>query len=328
MIPQSLPGTWKTIPKLMFGRGRPLSIHPSAMLQMIPWGLQFLRQGRAEKVRRTAGAMSHLCGPSIELYERHLRGTGQEALITNAMYVHAFRDGSRASLDALDYRIRTEMGGDLELVGKDQLSRIEPALSHEFQAAILIKGQARIRSPGRLGEVLAAKAQAMGAEVKRAPIRRVIRKEGGQWEVVCDGETLRASQIILSMGAWTPALLRDLGLKVPLMAERGYHVEFSDPGIVVENSVMDVDARSWRAIWKAACGLRAKQNSRPSMPRRPRAASGSWSMWPRRSFPICEPAPGGFGWAAARPSPTACLRSALCLGIRGFSPISGIRIMG
>ncbi len=242
-IPQSLPGLWKNIPQLMFGTGRPLSIHPAVLPKMIPWGLRFLKNGTPQKVRASAEAMSHLCGPSIELYEKHLAGTGHENLITDSMYVHAFRDGSRASLEAIDYRTRADLGADLELIGKTRLAAIEPALSADFNAAVLIKGQARIRSPGKLGQVLAQKLQAMGAKIKRSAVKQLKRGAEGHWEVHCEGETLSAEKIIICMGAWSPPLLQDLGLSVPLMAERGYHVEFSDPGVEVNNSVMDADAK-------------------------------------------------------------------------------------
>ncbi|MEL6523114.1 MAG: FAD-binding oxidoreductase [Pseudomonadota bacterium] len=242
VIPQSLPGTWKSIPKLIFGHGRPLSIHPSVAMQMVPWGLRFLRHGHGEKVRSTAEEMSHLCGPSIELYTRHLSGTGHEHLITDSMYVHAFRDGSRANLKAIDYRIRSELGADLELVGRDRLAEIEPALSPDFNAAVLIKDQARMRSPGKLGKVLAKKAQAMGAVFHRTSAKHLGRIGAG-WEVQCAEETFQAKRVVMCLGAWSPALLKDLGISIPMMAERGYHVEFSSPGIELNNSVMDVDAK-------------------------------------------------------------------------------------
>lgn len=242
IIPQAMPGTLKSIPSLMFGYGRPLSIHPNTALKMIPWGMRFLRFAREDKVRATAEAMSYLCGPSIDLYQRHLRGTGHEDLLVDSLYVHAFRDGDRAKLSDLGYRIRSELGAEVELVGRDQLATIEPALSTEFNAAILIKNQARMRSPGRLGKVLSEKAQAMGAVFKRMAIQHLRRRARG-WEIACDGETLMAERIVICLGAWSSSVLRDVDLKVPLMAERGYHVEFDDPGIEITNSVMDVDAK-------------------------------------------------------------------------------------
>ncbi|MEM6637874.1 MAG: FAD-binding oxidoreductase [Pseudomonadota bacterium] len=242
VVPQSLPGTWKSIPKLLLGHGRPLSIRVSSLAEMIPWGTSFLRQGTEAKVRKTSKAMSLLCGPSIELYEKHLLCTGTENLISESIYVHAFRDGSRANMQSLEYRIRQERGAEIELVGADNLAQLEPALSPAFKAAILIKGQARVRSPGRLGAVLAEKARALGAVFVKDEVREVVQSSAG-WTVRCASQDLIAKRVVMSMGAWSPALLKSLRLRLPLMAERGYHVEFNDPGCEVKNSVMDVDTK-------------------------------------------------------------------------------------
>ncbi|MEO0381089.1 MAG: FAD-dependent oxidoreductase [Pseudomonadota bacterium] len=242
IIPQSVPGLWRQIPKLMFGAAPPLSVHLSSWPKMIPWGLRFLRQGTETKTRLAADAMEVLCAPSIELYRRHLAGTGHEVLVRDSMYVHAFRDGSRANLQSIDYAIRREKGADLELVGADELRRVEPALSPSFNAAVLIRGQARATSPGRIGRVLAEKVQNLGVEILRENIR-ALHRASGSWDIVCEGKTHQASKVVLALGAWSADLLKPLGLKLPMMAERGYHLEFSNPGIEIGNSVMDVDAK-------------------------------------------------------------------------------------
>ena len=242
LIPQSLPGLWYQIPKLMFGAARPLSIRPSALAKMVPWGLKFLANGTPRRVRAASDAMEVLCSPSIDLYRRHLEGTGEAGLIIDAMYVHAFRDAQKASLDSIDYAIRCEKGGDLERIGANQLRTIEPNVDRSFQAAILIKGQARAASPGRLGTVLADKARALGVLFERREIVSLNRAPSG-WRIQCDGKVIEADKVVLSAGAWSPGLLEPLGYKVPLVAERGYHVEFPNPGVALSNSLMDADAK-------------------------------------------------------------------------------------
>ena len=242
IIPQAAPGTWKQIPKLMFGYGRPLSIKPGALPQMIPWGVRFLRNCTEAKLRQTADAMEHLCGPSVDLYRRHLQGTGREDLITDSFYVHAFRNEARADIKTLEYTIRTRKGAECEVVGRDTLAHLEPALSPDFKAAIVIKGQARARSPGRLAEVLAEKAVAQGAVFISDEIKSLRRTDTG-WQITCAKQTHQSEEVIIAMGAWSAKLLEPLGVKVPLIAERGYHIECADPGVELNNSVMDVDAK-------------------------------------------------------------------------------------
>ena len=210
---------------------------------MVPWGLRFLANSGEKSVREISDAMEVLCQPSVELYRRHLQGTGFEDLITDSYYVHAFRHPEQASLDGLDYLIRREKGGDLEHIGADELRRLEPALSKDFKAAVLIKGQARVISPGRGGAVLAGKALAQGAEIIRSEVTGLVRKEDGMWELCTPQEHLHARHVVLAAGVWSAGLLKPLGLKVPLVAERGYHVEFPTPSASLNNSVMDVDAK-------------------------------------------------------------------------------------
>ncbi len=243
IIPQAQPGLWRRIPSMMRGPYRPLNVRLGVWPRMLPWGLAFLRRGTEASVRQAADAMEILCGPSIELYRRHLEGTGEDLLVRDSAYFHAFRDGHRATLDALDYRIRREKGAELELVDAEGLRRAEPALSRDFAGAVVIHGQARARAPGRLARVLAEKACALGARFETARVTALSRGAGARWTVHAEGRSFDAARIVVAMGAWSADLLRPLGIKLPLVAERGYHVEFPEPGVEINNSVMDTDAK-------------------------------------------------------------------------------------
>ncbi|WP_308442981.1 FAD-dependent oxidoreductase [Jannaschia sp. AI_61] len=242
IIPQAVPGIWRQIPGLMLGRYRPLAVRPAAWPRMVPWGLRFLRNATEQKLRQSCDAMQILCGPSIDLYRRHLAGTGHAGLVVDSCYVHAFRNSSRADLSALDYALRVEKGAACEVIDGPAVTRLEPALGSQFNAAIVIHNQARALSPGKLSEVLAEKATGLGVEFISDSITAVERATPG-WRIVCDGETYHASQVVLALGAWSLDILRPLGIQVPLMAERGYHIECPTPGVTLTNSIMDMDAK-------------------------------------------------------------------------------------
>lgn len=243
IIPQAVPGIWKSIPAMLMSRSGPLSVRPSIWPKLIPWGLRFLAQATESKTRKAADAMDMLCHPSVELYRRHLAGTGNEDLIADSWYVHAFRQADKAQLKDLGYVIRAEKGADMELVGRNGLKETVPALSRDFKAAILIKGQARARNPGRLAQVLADKATVRGAEILQDKVTALSNGSDGTWKIKTTRSTLIASRVVLSAGVWSAALLKPLGLNLPLLAERGYHVEFPAALLDTAHSVMDVDAK-------------------------------------------------------------------------------------
>ena len=242
IIPQCLPGLWRQIPSLLTGQYQPLSVRTAFWPRMIPWGLKFLRNGTEQRLRDTVDVMEVFCGPSMDLYRRALAGTGQEALIRDSYYVHAFRNGAKANLQSIDYVLRAEKGADLEVIGAAELHALEPALSPEFKAAVLIKGQARTTSPGRIGAVLAEKARGLGAEILQTEVVSLTQKAAG-WQIETNGGMLEADKVVVAMGAWSNRLLAPLGLKVPMVAERGYHIEMPSPGVSLNHSVMDMDAK-------------------------------------------------------------------------------------
>ena len=243
IIPQSMPGIWRSIPKMLLSSDGPLSVRPNFWPKMIPWGLRFLSHSSVTSARATSDAMEILCQPSVMLYRRHLEGTGHENLVVDSWYVHAFRNADRVSLNDLGFQIRREKGAELELIGRDQIKQVEPALSPDFKAAVLIKGQARARAPGQIAEVLAQKALSQGAEILRTEITALEKGNDTSWHLTTTTGTINAHKLILAAGVWSADLLKPLGLKMPLAAERGYHVAFAEPYVTLNNSVMDVDAK-------------------------------------------------------------------------------------
>jgi D-amino-acid dehydrogenase len=157
--------------------------------------------------------------------------------------VHAFRDENGGNLSELGYQIRRDAGAEIERLNADELRELEPALSTDFRAAIVIKGQTRSLSPGRMGAALAAKFLRQGGEIHRNEVKAIRPTEDGAWQVTTDDGTQVAPKIVLAMGAWSAVLLKPLGIRIPLEAERGYHVCFTDPNISLNNSVMDVDRK-------------------------------------------------------------------------------------
>ena len=241
IIPHSTPGFWKTIPKLMLGSWRPLSISPAFWHHMIPWGLKFLLNGTEKNTIKIANAMSMLCAPCIELYRKHLNGTGHEYLVKDTGYLQLVRNTKDATLEDLAFQIRLQKGAKIEIVKGSALRLLEPALSSKFEAGILTHNVARSLLPGKLSSVLAKKAKAQGAEIIKDQIIK-INKSDDCWSLEGNVSKYTAQSLVISAGAWSRELLTCLGLSVPLMTERGYHIHCADPEIEINNSVVFPEA--------------------------------------------------------------------------------------
>ncbi|UWQ16464.1 FAD-binding oxidoreductase [Jannaschia sp. M317] len=241
IVPQAMPGIWRKLPGMLLRPDGPAAVSLRHGPGYLPWLARFLRQSTPDRVRAASDAMHYLCADSISLYRHHLGGTGHEDLIADAIYVHAFRDAAAADLDAQGYRIRRDAGAQIEAIGTADLRDLEPDLAPDFKAAILIRGQARARDPGRLGTVLAEKIARLGGAVLRETVLD-LRPIDRAWQVVTDATTHRFDKVVIAAGVWSAEILKRLGLRVPLAAERGYHVAYSETAARLNNSVMDVSA--------------------------------------------------------------------------------------
>lgn len=243
IVPQSMPGLWKKVPGWLLDPLGPVTVKPSYLPRMAGWGLRFLSEGRASRIGEISDAMDLLNRDCVSLFRQHLAGTGQENLIRDSYYVHAFRDGKAADPNSIDYAMRRAKGAEIERISAATLRRLEPSLSQEFKAALIIKGQARALSPGRLGTVLAEKFQRLGGELVQQSVRAIHPVESGGWRYHSEQGEGWTPKLVLSMGVWSTELLKPLGVHIPLQSERGYHVSFSNPGVDLNHSVMDMDMK-------------------------------------------------------------------------------------
>jgi D-amino-acid dehydrogenase len=240
-VPQSLPGLWKSAPKWLLDPAGPLVVRPNYWFRFLPWALKFLRAGQAERLPAIADAMNALSRSNLDLYRHHLSGTGGEDLIRDSYYVHVYRHASQINMNAIGWQLRSERGVPLEIIAGEDLRALEPALSTDYEAAVVMRGQGRAMDPGKVGRTLADKARGMGAVFRRVGVSKLSPTEDRQWALQTDDGSEVSQTVVVAAGVWSARLLAPLGFKLPLEAERGYHLVLRNPGVQINHSIMDTE---------------------------------------------------------------------------------------
>ncbi len=242
-VPQSLPGLWRQVPSWLLDPKGPVKLRWRDTPRTLPWALAFLRNGNRDKVEAIADAMDGLMQGNVEAYQRYLRGSGQEDLVVESWSITLSRGTQRPNLDDLQWRLRLERGAPIEIVDGVALRDIEPALSSDYRWAVLIKDQGRARAPGRLCKVLAERAVALGACFHRTNVTALHGAPDGSLSLETAAGRIKTQRLVLCGGAWSLDLLKPFGYRAPLTAERGYHLEFPEPGLSLTHSVQDADSK-------------------------------------------------------------------------------------
>lgn len=113
---------------------------------------------------------------------------------------------------------------EVERLDGAALAELEPDLSPSVIESYLLQEGHRL-DPAGLTVCLAAIARAAGAVIEHhRPVRRVIERGGRIEGVVTDDGVVTADAVVLAAGPWSAALVRPLGIRLPVASARGWLV--------------------------------------------------------------------------------------------------------
>lgn len=240
-VPLSMPGEWKLASRWLLDPLGPLSIRWRYLPLITPWLLKFVRAGRRARIAALSDAMFALNNPCVEHFRQLLRGSGHEDLIRDSAYVHLYRDPKNADVDLPAYRLRRQHGASVRVLSAGDLGEIEPAVSKEYRAGLMIENQGRTINPARLCRVIAEDVRRRGGTIIQAKVRALKPRDGDGVALDLGGESRVVDNVVVAAGAWSSQLVEPLGLRIPLESGRGYHLMYANSGIELNNSVVDND---------------------------------------------------------------------------------------
>lgn len=239
--PVPMPGLLRRVPRMLLDPQGPLVVRSGSLHKTWPWLWRFARAATLEQAERSADAIKALYGSSVQLHQALALQAGVPHLIrtTPGLYVH--RDPAALDPDnSLLWRLRRERGANIEVLDEAALHDAEPALARHYRRGIRMGPMGFTTDPLRLTQAYAALLVQQGGAIRRADVR-AIQAQGPRVDVVTDAQTWQADAVVVAAGAWSSALLRRLGLKLPLVAERGYHLQFADTGIRLQHVVAELE---------------------------------------------------------------------------------------
>lgn len=237
-IPVTGPGLIRKAPGMLLDPEQPLFLKWGYLPKLMPWLVKFLSNANAEDTRRIASAVAGVVGDSLNDHLALASGTGAEKWIEPCDYAFAYPDRAAYDKDAFGFALRRDNGFEWDELEGDSLRAWEPALSRELNFAARFSDHGRIGSPGDYVRDLAVHFEAQGGRVIRAEVEDVVRADGHVTGVRAGGETLPCDAVVLTAGVWSGPLARKLGYKIPLEAERGYHVELWEPSYMPRSPMM------------------------------------------------------------------------------------------
>ena len=237
-LPTSLPGLIWKVPGMLFDARSPLQVSWSRFPRSLPWFVRFLRAGRPAAVERIIAARKALLDRVLEAFEPILAEAGAESLIEVGGRIIAYGSEASYAAGAFDRAVRRRNGAHFDELTGDETRQREPALGERAWRSICIPDLRHCINPLRLTQSLVRHFVADGGHLVRETARGFRFEPDGTVLVDSDAGTRAADVVVIAAGIWSRSLAAQLGVKVPLESQRGYHAMLPEPGVRLRQPVM------------------------------------------------------------------------------------------
>ncbi|HYH43546.1 MAG TPA: FAD-dependent oxidoreductase [Burkholderiales bacterium] len=228
-VPIATPGVHWKVPGYLMDPEGPLRIRWSYLPKAAPWLLRFLAASTHARVEKIADALRPLLSQTFDAYEPLVRDAGVSDLIRQTGYVVAYEKRENYLGDAIAWKLRRERGVVIEELDDAGVKALMPQLTGHYEAGLYLPEQGYVANPERLTKAIAAQLQRDGGLVLQREVRDIDVGPDGPRALVTDAGLMPVETLVICAGAHSSEFTTKLGDSLPLEAERGYHVMYSDP---------------------------------------------------------------------------------------------------
>jgi D-amino-acid dehydrogenase len=228
-VPLAAPGMVKLGLKWMLHPESPFYIQPRLDRELFDWGIKFWRASTAAHVQRSAPLLRDLSLASRAGFEELAAQPDNDfGLVTRGLLMLCKTERGLEEEAKLAVQAKA-LGVPAEILDASQTARLDPGVTMDVAGAVYFSKDAHF-TPQRYVAVLQRKCQQLGVQMvwnsEVGPLQAVgnrlaaVRTAAGEFEF---------DELVLCGGAWSARLVRELGLRIPIQAGKGYSLTLAQP---------------------------------------------------------------------------------------------------
>ncbi|WP_213979698.1 FAD-binding oxidoreductase [Sphingomonas sp. dw_22] len=214
----------------LFWRGGALSLPPGEIAHWLPFSLRLLLAARPSGYARGRAALEAALAQAMPAWRRLVAVADAPGLLIERGHFIAWESEASAEKGRAHWLAAPTGSARVRDVTPAELAQLRALVSAPIAGAIRFEGSGQIADPDLLADALEATFLRLGG-ARRSGIATLRRTAGGAVEAIsADGALLTSGPVVIAAGAASGALLRPLGHAVPIIAERGYHIQSDGAG--------------------------------------------------------------------------------------------------
>jgi len=228
------------IPKMLLSSYGPLALKWNYIPKMIPWFFHYLKNFNNESMLHTAKYMHQILSLSNDAYEELFKEININNLVEKKGIIYVWTNKNLKSRE-LEIKVRNDLGIEQKLLSKKEILELEPNLSPVFDAGVIYENAMHARDPHGILKEMFKLYLNKGGKFIQENIVSVKQKNEEETIIKSENNEYFFEKSIVASGAFSKNFTDQLGEKIPLDTERGYHVHFKKMDHLISRPVIFLD---------------------------------------------------------------------------------------
>ena len=235
------PQLLRSLYSLIFKRKTSFRYSKLFVFSRISWVINFLMFSKSKHMELAAKALRELQVLSLKTHKKLIKKTKSSNNIESPGWLKVFKTPLSFEKYAFELDILDKNKAEYTLLNTAEIKKQFPDLQIEYYKGVLFKNSLRVKSPIELSKNYFKNFIKSGGNFYKE-ICKDIKYINGNWTVILDKNKKIFDEVVICTGPWSKDFLSNLGYKIPLAWERGYHHHFSTKkDIDLSPAIHDVD---------------------------------------------------------------------------------------
>ena len=224
-VPVNRPDILVDVPSMLLSSTGPLSLKWNYVPKMIPWFLKFVKNCSKKNMMHTAKYMHQILDLALPAYDELFEEIDISSLVESKGIIYFWTNKDLKSRE-LEIKIRNELGVKQQLLTPDEIHDLEPHIKKVYHGGILYPSARHARNPRKILLKLFDLFLKKGGCFEKQNVQTINFSLENKPTIKTDLKFYSFDKAVVACGAFSKKLTDQVGEKIPLDTERGYHVHF------------------------------------------------------------------------------------------------------
>jgi len=242
-VPLATPGTLALGLRWMLSPASPFYIRPRLDPDLLTWLWQFMRAARNARVEHSIPILRDMHLASLALF-REIASAGRFGFEFNTRgLLMLFRSAHGREGSLRDASRAEKIGIEARVLDAEGVRALDPEVPLRALGGVFYPGDAHL-TPALFVEGLRQDLISRGVQVRTSTtVNGFVTRPMGIAAVRTSAGPIAGDEFVLAAGSWSPGLLRQLRLALPVQPGKGYSVTVSDPPVRLRFPLLLEEAR-------------------------------------------------------------------------------------